>query len=189
MSKIEIKELVKAGVHFGHLTRKWNPNMSPYIYSEKNGIHIINLYKTVNKLEEACSALEKISSSGKISQISFGFGILISEKTSFGISINSINNQENYTFRFDQNDQSDNFNIFPSDFLSYSLDQSLQLRAKGNRITIGLLTEITSNLNTGFNINLPFTYNVNEKHLLKENLTFDDNSLSDTTLIGCLLHI
>ena len=102
---------------------------------------------------------EKISSSGKISQISFGFGILISEKTSFGISINSINNQENYTFRFDQNDQSDNFNIFPSDFLSYSLDQSLQLRAKGNRITIGLLTEITSNLNTGFNINLPFTYN------------------------------
>ena len=127
---------------------------------------------------------EKISSSGKISQISFGFGILISEKTSFGVSINSINNQENYTFRFDQNDQSDNFNIFPSDFLSYSLDQSLQLRAKGNRITIGLLTKITSNLNTGFNINLPFTYNVNEKHLLKENLTFDDNSFSDTTLIG-----
>ena len=65
MSKIEIKELVKAGVHFGHLTRKWNPNMSPYIYSEKNGIHIINLYKTVNKLEEACNALEKISSSGR----------------------------------------------------------------------------------------------------------------------------
>ena len=65
MSKIEIKELVKAGVHFGHLTRKWTPNMSPYIYSEKNGIHIINLYKTVNKLEEACNALEKISSSGR----------------------------------------------------------------------------------------------------------------------------
>ena len=65
MSKIEIKELVKAGVHFGHLTRKWNPNMAPYIYSEKNGIHIINLYKTVNKLEEACNALEKIASSGR----------------------------------------------------------------------------------------------------------------------------
>ena len=65
MSKIEIKELVKAGVHFGHLTRKWNPNMSPFIYSEKNGIHIINLYKTINKLEEACGALEKISSSGR----------------------------------------------------------------------------------------------------------------------------
>ena len=47
------------------LTRKWNPNMSPYIYSEKNGIHIINLYKTVNKLEEACNALKKISSSGR----------------------------------------------------------------------------------------------------------------------------
>ena len=65
MSKIEIKELVKAGVHFGHLTRKWNPNMSPFIYSEKNGIHRINLYKTINKLEEACGALEKISSSGR----------------------------------------------------------------------------------------------------------------------------
>ena len=65
MSKIEIKELVKAGVHFGHLTRKWNPSMSPYIYSEKNGIHIINLYKTVNKLEEACNALEKIAASGR----------------------------------------------------------------------------------------------------------------------------
>ena len=65
MSKIEIKELVKAGVHFGHLTRKWNPNMSPFIYTEKNGIHIINLYKTINKLEEACGALEKISSSGR----------------------------------------------------------------------------------------------------------------------------
>ena len=65
MSKIEIKELVKAGVHFGHLTRKWNPNMSPFIYSEKNGIHIINLYKTINKLEEACGALEKIALSGR----------------------------------------------------------------------------------------------------------------------------
>ena len=65
MTKIEIKPLLEAGVHFGHLTRKWNPNMSPYIYSEKNGIHIINLYKTVNKLEEACNALEKIASSGR----------------------------------------------------------------------------------------------------------------------------
>ena len=48
--KTEIKDLVEAGVHFGHLTRKWNPNMSPFIYSEKNGTHIINLYKAVNKL-------------------------------------------------------------------------------------------------------------------------------------------
>tara|TARA_B100001057_G_scaffold310187_1_gene310294 strand:+ start:7487 stop:8248 length:762 start_codon:yes stop_codon:yes gene_type:complete len=63
--EIEIKDLVKAGVHFGHLTRKWNPNMAPFIYSEKNGIHIINLYKTINKLEEASSALEKIASSGR----------------------------------------------------------------------------------------------------------------------------
>ena len=66
MSKTtEIKDLIKAGVHFGHLTRKWNPNMAPYIYMERNGIHIINLYKTISKLDEASSALKKIASSGR----------------------------------------------------------------------------------------------------------------------------
>jgi small subunit ribosomal protein S2 len=65
MGKEQVSELIKAGVHFGHLTRKWNPNMSPYIYMERNGIHIINLYKTVAKLEEASSALKKIASSGR----------------------------------------------------------------------------------------------------------------------------
>ena len=65
MKKVKVSELIKAGVHFGHLTRKWNPNMSPYIYMEKNGIHIINLYKTVAKLEEASNALKKIAASGR----------------------------------------------------------------------------------------------------------------------------
>ena len=65
MKKLQVKELVEAGVHFGHLTRKWNPNMSPYVYMEKNGIHIINLYKTVAKLDEACRALKKITASGR----------------------------------------------------------------------------------------------------------------------------
>ena len=65
MGKTEVKELVQAGVHFGHLTRKWNPNMSPYIYMERNGIHIINLYKTVAKLDEASQALKKIATSGR----------------------------------------------------------------------------------------------------------------------------
>lgn len=64
-NKLEVKELLEAGVHFGHLTRKWNPNMAPYIYMERNGIHIINLYKTVAKLDEACNALKKIASSGR----------------------------------------------------------------------------------------------------------------------------
>ncbi len=63
--KAEVKELLEAGVHFGHLTRKWNPNMAPYIYMERNGIHVINLYKTVAKLEEANEALKKIASSGR----------------------------------------------------------------------------------------------------------------------------
>ena len=65
MTKIEIKPLIEAGVHFGHLTRKWNPNMAPYIFSEKNGIHIINLYKTASKLDECTEALKKIASSGR----------------------------------------------------------------------------------------------------------------------------
>ena len=65
MGKAQVSELIKAGVHFGHLTRKWNPNMSPYIYMERNGIHIINLYKTVAKLEDASNALKKIAASGR----------------------------------------------------------------------------------------------------------------------------
>ena len=64
-NNIEIKELLDAGVHFGHLTRKWNPNMAPYIYMERNGIHVINLYKTAAKIEEAAEALKKIVASGK----------------------------------------------------------------------------------------------------------------------------
>jgi len=63
--KIEVKDLLEAGVHFGHLTRKWNPNMAPYIYMERNGIHVINLYKTAAKLEEAQEALKKIAASGR----------------------------------------------------------------------------------------------------------------------------
>ncbi|MDT8414600.1 MAG: 30S ribosomal protein S2 [Flavobacteriaceae bacterium] len=65
MAKIEVKELLEAGVHFGHLTRKWNPNMAPYIYMERNGIHILNLYKTAAKLEEAGEAIKKIAASGR----------------------------------------------------------------------------------------------------------------------------
>ena len=65
MANIEIKELLDAGVHFGHLTRKWNPNMAPYIYTERNGVHIIDLYKTVAKIEETANALKKIAASGR----------------------------------------------------------------------------------------------------------------------------
>lgn len=65
MAKIEVKDLLEAGVHFGHLTRKWDPNMAPYVYMEKNGIHIINLYKTAAKIDEASEALKKIAASGR----------------------------------------------------------------------------------------------------------------------------
>ena len=64
-NKVEVKELLEAGVHFGHMTRKWDPNMAPYIYMERNGIHIINLYKTAAKIEEANEALTKIAASGR----------------------------------------------------------------------------------------------------------------------------
>jgi len=65
MTNIEIKDLLDAGVHFGHLTRKWDPNMAPYIYGERNGVHIIDLYKTSAKIDEASDALKKIASSGR----------------------------------------------------------------------------------------------------------------------------
>ncbi|APG60449.1 30S ribosomal protein S2 [Christiangramia salexigens] len=64
-NKVEVKELLDAGVHFGHLTRRWNPNMAPYIYMERNGIHIINLYKSAAKMQEAGEALAKIAASGR----------------------------------------------------------------------------------------------------------------------------
>lgn len=65
MAQTTVKDLLNAGVHFGHLTRKWNPNMAPYIYMERNGIHIISLYKTLAKIEEASEALKKIAASGR----------------------------------------------------------------------------------------------------------------------------
>ncbi|MDB2570955.1 30S ribosomal protein S2 [Polaribacter sp.] len=65
MAKVNIQELLENGVHFGHLTRKWNPNMAPYIYTERNGVHIIDLYKTAAKIEESADALQKIANSGR----------------------------------------------------------------------------------------------------------------------------
>jgi len=65
MSKTNYKDLLDAGVHFGHLKSKWNPSMAPYIFMERNGIHIIDLHKTVAKLDEACAALKQVAKSGK----------------------------------------------------------------------------------------------------------------------------
>ena len=65
MSITNFDQLLEAGVHFGHLKRKWNPAMAPYIFMERNGIHIIDLYKTVAKVEDAAAALKQIAKSGK----------------------------------------------------------------------------------------------------------------------------
>lgn len=65
MASTNYKELLEAGVHFGHLTRKWDPKMAPYIFMEKNGIHIIDLNKTLVALEEATSAIKNIAKSGR----------------------------------------------------------------------------------------------------------------------------
>ena len=65
MSNIQHKDLLDAGVHFGHLTRKWDPRMAPYIFMEKNGIHIIDLNKTLSCLDTACNALRNIVKSGR----------------------------------------------------------------------------------------------------------------------------
>ena len=65
MAKATFEELLEAGVHFGHMKSKWNPNMAPYIFSEKKGIHIIDLNKTSAQLETACAAVKQIAKSGK----------------------------------------------------------------------------------------------------------------------------
>lgn len=65
MAKLEFDQLLETGAHFGHLKRKWNPAMAPYIFMERNGIHIIDLYKTIAKAEEAAAALRQIAKSGK----------------------------------------------------------------------------------------------------------------------------
>jgi len=65
MARTTFEELLDAGSHFGHLKRKWNPSMAPFIFMERNGIHIIDLYKTIAKIDEAASALKQISKSGK----------------------------------------------------------------------------------------------------------------------------
>lgn len=65
MSRTNFDMLLQAGCHFGHLRRKWNPAMAPYIYTERNGIHIIDLHKTVAKIDEAADALKQIAKSGK----------------------------------------------------------------------------------------------------------------------------
>ena len=64
MSVVSMKQLLEAGVHFGHQTRRWNPKMSKYIYVERNGIHIIDLQKTVKKLEEAYAFIREVSAEG-----------------------------------------------------------------------------------------------------------------------------
>lgn len=65
MTQATFEELLDAGCHFGHLRRKWNPNMAPYIFMERNGIHIIDLYKTQAKIDEAAQALQQMARAGK----------------------------------------------------------------------------------------------------------------------------
>ncbi|MEK7249124.1 MAG: 30S ribosomal protein S2 [Bacteroidota bacterium] len=65
MSRVEVAELLAAGCHFGHLTRRWNPKMKPYIFMERNGIHIVDLVKSRDLLEEACNAIANVVAEGK----------------------------------------------------------------------------------------------------------------------------
>ena len=65
MAVVSMKQLLEAGVHFGHQTRRWNPKMAPYIYTERNGIYIVDLQKTVKKLEEAYAFVRQLSENGQ----------------------------------------------------------------------------------------------------------------------------
>ena len=65
MSVISMKQLLEAGVHFGHQTRRWNPKMAPYIFTERNGIYIIDLQQTVKKIDEAYDFIKNVAANGK----------------------------------------------------------------------------------------------------------------------------
>ena len=65
MAVVSMKSLLEAGVHFGHQTRRWNPKMAPYIYTERNGIYIIDLQKTVKKIEEAYNFVRDLAANGE----------------------------------------------------------------------------------------------------------------------------
>ena len=65
MAVVSMKQLLEAGVHFGHQTRRWNPKMATYIYTERNGIYIVDLQKTVKKLEDAYNFVKDVAASGK----------------------------------------------------------------------------------------------------------------------------
>ena len=65
MPRVSLEQLLASGTHFGHLTRRWNPKMKQFIFMERNGIHIIDLKKTQNKLDEACMAVQKIVEDGE----------------------------------------------------------------------------------------------------------------------------
>ena len=65
MPRTNFQELLDAGVHFGHLARKWNPKMAPYIFDQKNGTHIIDLHKSIVKIEEASNVLKQLARSGR----------------------------------------------------------------------------------------------------------------------------
>ena len=65
MAVISMKQLLEAGVHFGHQTRRWNPKMAPYIFTERNGIYIIDLQKTVKKIEEAYNFMMEVAATGR----------------------------------------------------------------------------------------------------------------------------
>ena len=65
MAVISMKQLLEAGVHFGHQTRRWNPKMAPYIFTERNGIYIIDLQKTVKKIDEAYSFMKEVAETGR----------------------------------------------------------------------------------------------------------------------------
>ena len=65
MARTTFEQLLEAGAHFGHQTRKWNPHMAPYLFGEKKGIHIIDLHKTIAKIDDASAAMKQIAKSGK----------------------------------------------------------------------------------------------------------------------------
>jgi len=128
--------------------------------------------------------LEEVRSVGGVDQISLGVGIALSARTVTGLAVSSLGAREEYRFIFEQTDSENRYQSYPADFNKYFMTQELSLEGTTTRIRAGILSAISPKIKVGTTVTLPSTFEVAEQHYLEEQLTFDDESTTDSTITG-----
>ena len=118
---------------------------------------------------------ELIANTGSLNMWSFSFGIALAENLSGGLSLSRVVGDESYDFRFIQKDDKDNYNVYPSDFKTYNLDQKLITDIRSWNLTGGLKAIVSDNLQFGLSLSLPMTINIEEQHAASEKMIFDND--------------